>query len=517
MSHTQPKDRPNLLLITTDQQRWDFLSLYGTSGLHTPNLDRLAREGVYLPNTYCTMPTCTPTRVSLLNGQYPSRHGAYSIGVLTRFDFPTLPGLLGEAGYHTSIVGKTHFVPRNMEAAHVAGIDPPPALPGSGDYREDDGFWDTFDGPYVGFQSVRHMAGHTSGRKPREHYRAWLRRIGADTDAIDSLHEVERGTAGAWALPQEYSQTAWITAEAGEIIERRQRADGPWFSWVSYQDPHPPYICPEPYYSNVDMTDVSLGGAEEGEFDGKPEWYAKLCHEGIYEHGCHDFYDPKFGCPNTNPYRHVHEPDKAIRAYIGMCNMVDAYIGKLLDRLRAAGALENTLIAFTADHGDYLGRHGFWQKGLPAYDDAQRVPMILWWPAGTPDGPRGRCESLLSLVDLPQTFLSAAGVEADASMQGIDQMPLLRGESEAPRDWVLVECEPTHRVFQHTLVAEGHKLVVYRDDSWGELYDLRSDPDQRENLWDRPGSAEVRLRLLHRLAQANLQKDGCRPPRIWNA
>ncbi len=139
--------QPNILLITTDQQRWDALSLLGTPGYRTPHLDGLAREGLAFERCYTTAPVCTPARVSMITGQYPTRHGAYSIGMrpVPALDGPTLPRLLGAAGYETAIVGKTHFVARHLEHRHVAGMDiDRPEEP-------DEAFWAGFDGPYLGF------------------------------------------------------------------------------------------------------------------------------------------------------------------------------------------------------------------------------------------------------------------------------------------------------------------------------------------------------------------------------
>ena len=514
--------RPNILFITSDQQRWDSLSALGTPGYRTPNLDRLAREGVHFERAYTPSPVCTPARVSMITGQYPSRHGAYQIGMepVAALRGPTLASILAGHGYATASIGKTHYVARAIEHQHVAGIVPPdPARP-----NPDDAFWDTFDGPYLGFQYVQHGQSHTADRLPNAHYRAWLRRRGLN---LDHLHHDKDGgrpndalpACGAWAIDPDHTQTAWI-AEASEAWIRRQVARGrPWFCMVNYQDPHPPYVCPEPWYGGVDMTGVDLGGVRPGEMEDKPPPLRRFL-EGLYwsEEDGASLADPLIrNVPALSLYDKVVDPARAIRAYIGMVNMLDAHVGRLLATLDELGAAEDTLILFTTDHGDQLGRHGMWGKGPAAYDDNQRIPCLMRWPAAQTAGPVGRTTSMFSLVDAMPTFLDAAGIALPPGVQGISQLPLLRGETRMLRDWALVDFIATTRFHQQTLVQGGHKLVVYRDADYGELYDLERDPDQYVNLFDRPAAAAVRQRMLHRLARANMHAAGVMPLRGWPA
>ena len=192
---TMPAKRPNILLITTDQQRHDHLGVAGLRGIETPNLDRLATEGVRFKRAYCPSPICTPSRVSLLTGRYPSSHGAYSIGVTPDpFPTPTLPELLRKSGYRTALLGKPHFVRIADHSRHILGKDVP--------LESDE--WAEFDGPYVGFDFVQVCIGHTTNASPNMHYRQFLERAGVDyspwfpqtTDTFDH-HWV-----GAWQIPR---------------------------------------------------------------------------------------------------------------------------------------------------------------------------------------------------------------------------------------------------------------------------------------------------------------------------
>lgn len=506
---------PNILFITTDQQRWDYLGLHQTPGLRTPYLDRIGREGRFFPNTYTVSPICTPCRVSLLTGKFPSRHGAVSIGSATRFESPTLPELLQRAGYATGLFGKSHFVPRPVECHHAAGRwqqgDPLPV----DDLAHDTDFWAAHDSPYLGFERFRGCAAHNCDRIPDQHYRAWLRDQGADLAEMDALHRPppEKRT-GRWDLPPHLHQTAWITEESIRFIREAEGGGRPWFCWTSIQDPHSPFVCPDPWFSDVPAETQPPAIPDH---PGKPAYYQLLVDRGIFEDGAVRFYDEdKLGVPHTLGGRSV-APEKALvsrRAYKAMCNMIDHYLGRIFQTLEDEGTLDNTWIVFTSDHGDFLGDHGIWYKGLPAFDESQRVPLVVRAPS---TGQRGECRDLFSLIDLPSTFLSIAGLPIPPDWQGLDQSATLSGSGPGKRECVLVECNPTSRANQFTLVTPEWKLVVYQSIAEGELYHRPSDPAQRNNLWLHPGHAAAKTDLLHTLSREILRRDGHQNPRIANA
>jgi len=512
--------QPNILLITTDQQRWDALSLWGTPGLHTPNLDRLAREGVCFERAYSSSPVCTPARVSMITGQYSTRHGAWTIGMspVSALCGPTLGTLFADAGYRTALIGKTHFVSRRIEDQHVAGVDLNAACPGSD-------FWRNFDGPYCGFEFLRHHRHHNAAGQPNAHYRAWLEDRGVDLPAIDALHGngVNRPTVGCWNIDPELTQNAWITDETARWISESH--DGrPWLAMANYQDPHYPLICPEPYYSQVDMSQVDLGGVADSELNSKPPFYRRFL-EGHYwsDDDQTKFWDG-INIPDTKLASKQPDPEAAVRAYLGMCAMVDDYVGRLLDSLRRAGQLENTLVMFTSDHGELMGRHGMWGKGTPSYDDNQRIPMLMWWGGDRGAGlGRGLVPAHASLVDLLPTACDAAAISLPPGVQGISQLPVVRGEVESVRDWALIDHVASRNILhpeldtvdlhQTTLVHNGWKIVVYaHTERYGELYHLEVDPDQLENRWHQ--DLEQRHTMLLRLARAEMERSGTLPTRI---
>lgn len=511
-----PEPRPNLLLITTDQQRFDHLGLMGLKAVATPNLDRLGREGVHFNRAYCPSPICTPTRVSLLTGRYPSSHYAYSIGVSADpFPRPTLADVLGGSGYATALFGKTHFVRREDEVWHLTGLRQPP---------ED--FFKTWTGPYLGFETCRVSTGHTTNNRPSMHYREFLREAGVDyTPWFPQLTETyDHNQCGVWDIPPEYHDTRWVgNLTCDYIRERTGHGDVPWFAFVNFQDPHEPYVCPEPYFSRVDMSRApEYPGFRPGEFADKPDIYEMALRK-------------EFGVLNDGSIRgSIHggavterstlpsvfgEPEKekqkalALQATLGMVAFLDEQVGRILDTLEATGQAHRTVVIFTSDHGEMHGHHGLWGKGATAFEDCQRVPLLAWGPGHVQA--RGTVQGLANLVDLPRTLLNLAGVDLPQEMQGVDLCPLLRGERDTVQDATLVEMRGTQQTFnQHTLVTDRYKLVVYKHTDFGELYDLEKDPDQYENLWARADHADIRASLLHRLARLHMEREPQGRPRV---
>lgn len=493
-------DRPNILLITTDQQRADHLGVKGLEAIATPALDRLATEGVHFDRAYCPSPVCTPTRVSLLTGKWPSQHGAYSIGVTADpFPQPTIAELLSDAGYHTALFGKGHFVRRQDEAAHVSGQpEPSPDF-----FRE-------FTGPYVGFQEVQTCIGHTTNCKPDMHYRVFLEEAGVDYEPWFPQLTGDPHFHGSWPIPDSYHDSNWVGSLTEQYLQDRASQDEPWFCWASFQDPHEPFCCPEPWFSNVDTDKLEIyEPAREGEFDDKPAFYAEA-YAGDWSR-CNDGNGVPCVFSHRKDGRDADWARTSLQATLGMIAFIDHQVGRMLDALEASGQLDNTIIIFTSDHGEMHGHHGFWGKGLTAYEDCQRVPLLIWGP-GVLEG-SGTTQSIANLVDLPITMLGLAGVEPPPGMQGIDLQPVLADPTAEVQADTIVELQATPVIYQQTYITQRHKLVVYRDSNEGELYDLEADPDQYINLWDDPGSAGLKLKLLQAMQRKQMAREGVRHPR----
>jgi len=496
------KRKPNILLITVDQMRFDHLGLKGVRGIDTPNLDRLGREGIHFNRGYTSSPVCTPARVSLLTGQYPSSHGAYSIGVsVDPFPEQTLPAILKKNGYDTALFGKAHFVSRIDEKEHIAGRTEP-----------DSEFFAEHTGPYAGFDYIQAALHHTINGIPECHYHAWLDQQGVDYTKwfpdIKGRHD--HAQTGVWDIPVEFHDSTWITNNIIEYLESNGRSNRPWFTWTSYNDPHEPFVCPEPWFSSVRMNEVELfEGYRQGEFDDKPPFYNQVYTSDMPMSGYPEQFRNEEGIEVPCAYNRSDLTGKereALQATLGMVAMLDHEVGRILSALDASGQTDNTLVVFTTDHGEIHSHHGLWHKGLFAYEDCQRIPFLIWGPELVKS--RGTSEALVNLVDLPRTFLSLAGVPLPQGIQGTDLTPILTGEQDKVQEETLIEMQATRKIYQQTLVTDRYKLVVYRDQKYGELYDLQVDHNQYINLWDSPRMSPIKASLMHRFVQFNMKKEG---------
>jgi arylsulfatase A-like enzyme len=495
----------NVLLITSDQQRWDTLGCINPR-IRTPHLDALAARGILYDNAYTCNPVCTPARVSLLTGQYPSRHGCYTIGTALPDDYPTIPAALRQAGYFTALCGKAHFTPcTNAPLGEVPGIEAPPK-------SFDMEFFKNWAGPYFGFEHARLSIAHTNERNAAGmHYGLWLRRQGVDPARFFGTGKYE--DFGTWDLPEELHNSRWTADETIAALDVARTRRRPFFIWSSFQDPHNPCVVPRPWDSMYRPADMPEYAYRPGEFDDKPPFYAAY-HEQRPQLG-----DPELdtsknwycvrGLTRMNP-RATRE---LCANYYGMVSLMDHHIGRVLAALEANGQVHNTVVIFTTDHGDYLGNHGLWWKGLPAYDDAQRVPFIVAHPHCTTPG--ARSNAIQSLVDIGPTALALAGQPRGPELQGIVQTAPWINAAFGARAEALIEYRPTESPFmQLTLVNERWKCVAYHQHPYGELYDRSNDPDQYHNLWNDPAHTAIKTELLRQMPAAQFGHQGPLRPRL---
>ena len=503
---------PNILLITSDQQHWNTIGKY-FSEVKTPNLDRLADQGFFAHRAYCTNPTCTPTRATLLTGQYASRHGAWSLGTKLPEDSLTIGQLLSEAGYDSTLIGKAHFQQLRSTPEH-SSIESHPLL-------RDLDYWKNFHGPWYGFDHIELARNHADEAHVGQHYALWMEEKGLknwkdyfqnrweEFDYSDGRPDVKR--EHSWDLPEEFHTDAWITERSLKRIRKNKEEDKPFFLWASYFDPHPPYLVPEPWASMYDPRDITVPQVRHGEHSNNPPHLQKTQIESP------DFTDLQEACPwNHGCCSHLQDREslaKDIAVYYGMVSMMDHYIGKLLDGLEKMGLADNTLIVFTTDHGHYYGHHGLNAKGPFHYEDGIRVPFIVRWPDRIPAGQESG--ALQSLVDVPVSLLTAAGITVPPIMQGVDQLPVWLAEKDEVRKNVLVEHrhQPT-AIHMKTYVDERYKLTVYFERDYGELFDLQNDPGEVSNLWNDPASQKLKLDLHRKMLFAEMAVEPMFMPRI---
>ncbi|MFC7078064.1 sulfatase family protein [Haloarcula halophila] len=466
-----PDHRPNILWICTDQQRWDTLGCYGADHIDTPHLDELAGEGIRFQRAYCQSPVCTPSRASMLTGRYPRTTRCRQNGQPMPRDERLVTTHLSEAGYRCGLAGKLHLSPTNPDDNTDATTrEPARSL--------DDGYGTVHWSPMPGDDS------------PDNQYRQWLRGRGESFERTP----YEGSSYVETSMSPDNHQTAWCTDRAIEYVRTGADADHPWLFSLNYFDPHHPFDPPaaylEKYVDRID--DLPPPNYAPGELDDKPAVQHEAAHTGRLE--------------GANMSADEHRLVRA--AYYAMIDFVDDQVGRLLAELDATGQRSDTIVVFTADHGEMLGDHGIYKKGPYFYEPAVRVPLIISQPGTVHKG--DIVDDLVALTDLAPTLVAAAGLEQPAGMQGRSLWPLVRTDGTTPTrpHRESVYCEFYDATKRHTdprvnatmVRTDRYKLVTHHDTDDGELYDLATDPVERRNRWADPELAETKARLLGTLA-----------------
>jgi arylsulfatase A-like enzyme len=497
----------NVLFITSDQQHWMAMG-YLNSEVKTPNLDRLVARGTTFHRAYTVNPTCTPTRASWITGLYPSQHGAYSLGTKLMEDVPTVGDAFGKQGYRTALVGKAHFQPLKSTDEHPS-LEAYPIL-------HDLDHWREFHGPFYGFDHVELARNHTDESHVGQHYALWMEEKGyADWRQYFLPAHDRRKTGQAWEIPEAIHYNTWIAERTNALMEQFANNHENFFLWASFFDPHPQYMVPEPYASMYDPNDVTVPEFQEGEFDDKPPYFALSQQE---QPDFSAFKEPEgHSIHGANSHLKSREAKaKNIAMMYGMMTMLDKYIGVILDKLDALGLAEKTLVCFTTDHGDFWGQHGLTAKAIHHYEDLLKVPLVASLPGTIPEGKQS--DALQSTVDLPQTFLSIAGLPVPRNMTGVDEREVWFGEKDTLRDHVIVENQhqPT-TMNMRTYIDARYKLTVHFNREYGELYDLEHDPGEYVNLWDKPEHQTLKSDLLLKFVYGEMAKAPRPMPRIIGA
>ncbi|CAG7646988.1 sulfatase [Paenibacillus allorhizosphaerae] len=500
--------RPNILLITSDQQHWNTIGAFNPE-LRTPSLDRLAKEGTTFTRAYCPNPTCTPTRASIITGMYPSQHGAWTLGTKLLEDRHTVGEDFAAAGYKTALIGKAHFQPLK-ETEQYSSLESYPVL-------QDLDFWRTFHGPFYGFDHVELARNHANEAHVGQHYAVWMEEKGCSNWRdyfLPPTGTMDKKIRHKWPIPEQYHYDTWIAERTNALLEQYKEEDQPFFLWSSFFDPHPDYLVPEPWDTMYDPEKLSIPAITPGEHDRNPP------HFGMTQQEKPDFSHLRESGFGVHGYRSHLMPEaerkRIVATYYAMISLMDKYIGKILDKLDELGLADNTVVIFTTDHGHFFGQHGLQHKGGFHYEDLIKLPFLVRYPGHVPEGKR--TAAIQSLVDLAPTMLSFCGIDVPAAMTGVDQSAVWTGERERARDHAICEFrhEPT-TIHQKTYVDERYKITVYYNQTYGEIFDLQEDPGELRNLWDDPEHASLKAELLLKYVWAELGKEPLAMPRIWHA
>jgi len=295
------------------------------------------------------------------------------------------------------------------------------------------------------------------------------------------------------AMPTAAHYSRWVAETAIDFLRSARDTAQPFFLWANFYDPHHPFVAPREYLDRYDPAALPAPIGEPDELASKPPIQADASREsyGGLARGFVD-YAPEELC-------------ETVRAYYAMVSLVDDETGRILAALADLGLADETVVVFTSDHGEMLGDHRLMLKGPMLYEPAVRVPLILRWPARLPAGERRR--EIVEWIDLCPTFLALADLPPLPGNQGLSLLPLARGEPDAPtRGWALCEYRDSGHPYdppvQVTMLRRGqYKICVHHGPPatdrprTGELYDLAADPDELTNLWDDPGSRQIRVEL----------------------
>ena len=494
-----------ILLVTTDQQRYDTLGCNGGIVARTPVVDALAAAGHRYERAHPQSVVCMPSRSTILTGQHPSTHGVWMNGVALPTDAPSVATLLHDAGYRTALIGKPHFEPFLDPFARFAE--------NCFSLQHPDG---ALVAPHRGFE---HFEAATHGGQGPLHYARWLaaehpEAVGMFYPVLDGALEVNArggGETGAPqvhdnAIPRDCYHTDWV-ADRTIAWLASLAADDDWFCWMSFPDPHHPWDPPASELGRVDWREVPLPAGyvadpatREAILDAKPRHW-RAWYDGRL---VTNYEAPAAWVPATLTADQVREVNARNAVE---CELIDEALGRVLAAIAGRGWADDVDVVFTTDHGELQGDFGLLFKGPYHVDGLMRIPLV-WRPARSAGIAPGVVQRPVGLVDLAPTFCAIAGIPPPDWMEGRplpvdDQDADARGFERVLTEWdselfgVAVHLRTiTRSGSDGTWVCTTYQSGYVHDGTEGELYDLVDDPLQQVNRWDDPAVAALRSDLL---------------------
>ncbi len=410
----------NVLVLMCDQLRYDAIGFHGNPHVHTPNIDRLAERSVRFTRAYCTSPLCGPTRHSLATGMYPYRHGVINNVLLPVEGMYTIAHHLKGAGYRTACFGHMHW--QRIETH--------------------DGREDVFpDHGYEEYHAIHH---DFSALSDRERTRGMWEGMGL----------TQQCTAGASIVPEEHCYSRQIAdASIRKLREWTQKGEQ-FLSWTSFNDPHPPFFPPAEYYAKYAA--LELPGPRVRPEDASPSQQDVSGHPIWMQ---------------MTPVDH-----RVMKAgYYGLVELVDHHIGRVLDTLDGLALWDDTMVVFTADHGEMLGDFGRYSKGV-MWEQAVHMPFYVYHP----NLEAGEREGFAEHVDVFPTVCDYLGVPIPSGVQGRSLRPLLDG-GQTPRDWREYAFSQLN---DDCMIQTLRWKLVYENGRPVYLFDLQADPEEYYNVMD---------------------------------
>ena len=443
-------EHPNILFLMTDQQQ--ARTVFPGAVCRTPNLDAIEREGVCFTRAYTPNTICCPVRASLLTGVLPHTHGMHDNThvvdeLRSKFDasLATWPQRLVDEGYQTAYFGKWHV--ERSERLESFGFQ---------------------DYDLIGESYAEHRR---SQDLPRSYVLTSHKSMGGRGYRDAVLY-------GVTDEPVEASRPAFIYSQAIDYLQQRAAPDKPWCLFVSTPEPHDPYIAHRSFYNLYDPEEIPEPINWRDSMADKPNVLKRM--QTVFQ----DMTWPEFA--------------EAIRCYYASCSLIDDQIGRLVDVVKARDEWEDTIVVFLADHGDMMGGHGLFCKGISPYEEVHNVPLILRVPGMHEAG--STCQRVVESCGIGSTLLDLVGAEPLPGQHFRSLTPLLRDARDP--DWedvAYAECHGSRYSVTQRIVWQGDQKLVMNAFDYDELYDLSNDPGELHNLAGQPRYAELKERLLRRI------------------
>jgi arylsulfatase len=424
--------KPNIILIMTDQQRGDALGCMVNKIVQTPNLDRLAADGVVFTNGYSSTPSSTPARAGLLTGMSPWQHGMLGYGQMARKYPYEMPAMLRQLGYYTFGIGKMHWFPQKaLHGFHGTLVDE------SGRVEQD------------GFVSD---------------YRDWFKLQAPGLDPDKTGIGWNDHSAAPYALPDSLHPTYWTAHTAVELI-RNYKQQAPLFLKISFARPHSPYDAPQKYldrYAGVEIPAPEVG-----------RWAECFAAKGNKQT---DAYFGDFGAEFA---------ENSLKNYYANISFLDDMVGEILQALKDKGLYDNSIICFTSDHGDMMGEHHHWRKTYP-YEGSAHIPYLFKWNKNYSSAVNKgtKLDYPVELRDFLPTFLTAAGGQIPEKMDGKSLFTLLNTNKPVWRQYIDLEHATCYEKENYWCALTDGKIKYIWNFATGmeQLFDLITDPHEKNDL-----------------------------------
>lgn len=465
--------RCNIVFIMTDDHTAQMMSCFDNRHVHTPNLDRIAEDGVRFTNAFVANSLSGPSRACLMTGKHSCGNRFYdNTSCIFDFSQQTFPKLLQEAGYQTALVGKLHL------EANPTGFDYWEIIPGQGDYYNPT--FITMDGNthqekgyltnIITDKSIEWLENGRDKKKPfcmmihhKAVHRNWLPELKYIREYEDKTFEVPENFYDDYEGRLAAKEQEMSIAKDMDLvydIKMYRKDDKTRLTWL-YNS----------YVSRLDSAD-------------------RVVYDAFYDSLTVDFYSRNLQGKELAEFKY----QRYMRDYAKVVKSLDDNVGRVLDYLESKGLDKNTLIVYTSDQGFYMGEHGWFDKRF-MYEESMRTPLVMALPDKFKR--KGDITELVQNIDFAPTFLDLAGVEVPEDIHGVSLLPLLKGES--PEDWRkslyyhFYEFPAEHQVKRHFGVrTERYKLIhFYNDQDFWELYDIQEDPTEMNNLYGKEGYEEL--------------------------